>query len=124
MADLYQDAGFIKQTQLAASAAVAASANDQTFPAVAGATNFVTGFQITGGGATAASVIAITLTGIKGGTQQYSMGIPAGATLDGGDLIVTFPTPLAASAPNTAIVLTVPSFGAGNTRASAAMQGF
>jgi hypothetical protein len=39
-------------------------------------------------------------------------------------LIVTFPVPLAGSAVNTAIVVTVPSFGAGNGHATVTAWGF
>jgi hypothetical protein len=111
-------------TDLNPSAAVAAAQNDQTLAAVAGKKNYVTGFEITGAGATAAGVIAVTLTGIAGGPQQYKVPIPAGATAGITPLIVQFANPLPASAENVAIVLTVPSFGAGNLHAAAALHGF
>lgn len=90
----------------------------------AGETNFITGFEVTGGGATAASVIAVTVTGTIGGTLNYRLAVTAGATLATGPLLVVFPNPIPASAVNTAITLNVPSFGAGNTDAAATIHGF
>lgn len=112
------------QTMLAQSSANAAGTNNVSLGGAAGLTTYVTGFQITGGGATAASVITITLTGVVTQTQNYQLVIPAGATTSITPLIVTFPTPVPASATNTSITLNVPSFGAGNTNAAAAIQGF
>jgi hypothetical protein len=48
----------------------------------------------------------------------------AGATLKNEDVIVTFDPPLPASADNTAIVVTLPALGAGNTNATANAWGF
>lgn len=91
----------------------------------AGTTNWVTGFQVTGSGAIAASVIVVTLTGVIGGTMSYELVIPAGVTAQVTPLQVTFPWPgLPAAAPNAAITLNVPSFGAGNTNAAATIQGY
>jgi hypothetical protein len=50
--------------------------------------------------------------------------VVAGATLKNGDLHITFNPPLPASADNTAIVLTLPSLGAGNTNAAVNVWGF
>lgn len=112
------------QTPLSASAANAAAANDCTLAGAAGKTTYITGFAVTGGGATAASLISVTLTGTIGGTLNFKLPIPAGAAVAVTPLIVSFARPLAASAANTAIVLNVPSFGAGNTAAAAAAWGF
>lgn len=109
---------------LAVSASVAAAANNQTLPAAADEYTFLAGFQITGGGATAASVIAVTVTGVQGGTLNYAIPVPAGATLGISPLVVNFDPPLRSSAKNTAIVVNVPSFGAGNTNSSAVAYGF
>lgn len=108
---------------LAVSATVAAAANNQTLPAAAGVRTYISGFTITGGGATGASLILVTITGLTN-TINYSLAIPAGAALGVQPLQAWFDPPLPASADNTAIVLTVPSFGAGNTAASAMAFGF
>jgi len=102
----------------------AAGAITATIAAVANKVGYLSGFQVTGAGATAASVITVTVTGLAGGTMSYNMAIPAGAAVGVPALIVNFPTPVPASAPNTAIVVNVPSFGAGNTNAAVAAQGF
>lgn len=102
----------------------AASAITPTIAAVAGKTGFVNGFSVDGLGATAASVIEVTLAGLVGGTRRYKLSIPAGATTAISRLVVEFVRPIPTTAVNTAIVLTVPSFGAGNTSAVAEIHGF
>jgi hypothetical protein len=109
--------------ELEVSSANAAAANNQTLAAAAGKRTYITGFSITGGGATAASVIAITITGLTN-TLNYRVAVPAGATVGITPLVVSFKRPIPASADNTAIVVNVPSFGAGNTNAAAAASGF
>lgn len=103
---------------------VAAAGIVATIPAVVGATGFITGFEVTGAGATAASTIVITVTGILGGTKTYRLGIPAGVTIGVTPLIVEFVRPIPASGPNVAIVVNVPTFGAGNVQASVTAHGF
>lgn len=110
-------------TRVAASATVAAAANNQTLAGAAGKLTYLEGFVVSGGGATAASNIEVTVTGLAT-TLRFTMTIPAGATAAVAPIVVMFPTPIPASAVNTAIVVNVPSFGAGNTAASAAAWGF
>lgn len=107
-----------------ASATGAAGALAPAIPAVAGARNYLTSFEITGGGATAASIITVTVTGLLGGTITFYIAVPAGATVGITPLTVRFDRPLPASADNTAITLNVASFGAGNTNAAAVIHGF
>lgn len=101
-----------------------AAAANVTLAAQASKTNYVTGFQVTGGGATAASIITVTLTGLISGTATYFIAVPAGVTLGITPLVVTFPTPMPASGTNVALVLNVPSFGTGNTASASSIQGF
>ena len=108
----------------ASSGNVAAASAVATFAAAVGVTNYVTGFTITGAGATAASIVLATLAGILGGTATFVVAVPAGATLALPTLTVTFPQPIPASAANIAIVLTLPSLGTGNTNAAVVMHGF
>jgi hypothetical protein len=114
-------------TPVAGAASGAAQSNAASLAATAGKTNFLEGFDITGGGATAASVIEVSVTGLAAGTLKYELNILAGATgpmnAQGG-FSVRFPQPLPASAVNTAITVTVPSFGAGNTNAAVVAYGF
>ena len=110
----------------ATSGNVAASVATATLaaPAVVGIVNYLTGFEVTGAGATAASVIAVTVTGCLGGTFTYQMAIVAGATLAQPALIVAFPRALQASGPNVAISVSAASFGAGNTNACVNAHGY
>lgn len=103
---------------------VAAASAVATLPGVAGKTTYITGFEITGGGATAASLVVATLAGIISGTASYVVAVPVGATLGITPLSVQFSQPIPASAANTAIVLTLPSLGAGNTNAAVVAHGF
>jgi len=112
-------------TEVGAVATGAASAIAPALAAVAGKTNYLTGFSVDGLGATAASVIEVTVTGLLGGTKRYKLSIPAGATLGlTSRLQVEFARAIPASAVNTAITLNVPSFGAGNTSSVAELHGF
>lgn len=95
-----------------------------SIPAVAGKTAYVAGFDITGSGATAASVVSPTLAGILGGTATYTLAVVAGATLGNQVLRVTFTPPFPASAVNTAITLSCPALGVGNTNNTANIYGF
>ena len=101
----------------------AAAETVAALPAVASKTNYLTGFAISGGGATSASVVRATITGI-GVTWGVDIAVPAGADLGIVPIIVTLPAPIPASAVNTAITLTVPSFGSGNTDVSIAIFGY
>jgi hypothetical protein len=110
-------------TELEVAATVAAAANNQTLAASAGKRTFITGFHVGGLGATGASVITLTVTGISV-TMTYRFSVPAGATLISPTLDVEFARPIPASADNTAIVVNVPTFGAGNTAADASARGY
>jgi hypothetical protein len=112
------------QTAVTASSTGGAQANNCTLPGAAGKTTYITGFEVTGAGATGAGVITVTVTGTISGTLNYSLAIPAGASVGVTPLIVEFPEAIPASGANTAIVVNVPSFGAGNTNASAVAHGF
>jgi hypothetical protein len=111
----------------AGAASGAAQSNAASLPATANRTQYLEGFDITGGGATAASVIEVSVTGLAAGTLKYELNILAGVTgpmnAQGG-YSVRFPQPLPASGVNTAITVTVPSFGAGNTNAAVVCYGF
>jgi hypothetical protein len=91
-----------------------------SLPAVAGAVNQLCGFSITGGGATNASIVQATITGLVGGADPsltFQIAVPTGANNAISPIIVNFPNPIPASGPNVAIALKLPSFGAGNTNA-------
>lgn len=108
----------------AASGNVAAGAAVATLPAAVGKTTYITGFECTAAGATAALVVLVTVTNTSGGTLTYVFVFPVGATVAAQPLQVVFPKPIPANAPNTSIVVTLPSGGAGNTNAAAVAHGY
>jgi hypothetical protein len=108
----------------ASSGNVAAAVATATIPAVAGKTAYITGFDITGAGATAGSVVNPTITGLLGGTSTYTLTVATGATTANPVLSVSFQPPLPASAVNTAIVVSCPSLGAGNTNNTVNAYGY
>lgn len=108
----------------AASGNVANASAAATLAAVADKTNHITGFEVTATGSTAAAVVLVTVTGLVGGTLTYIFAAPTGATVAATPLLVTFPTPIPASAVNTAITLTVPALGLGNTNSAAVIHGY
>lgn len=112
-------ATIITDTQTAADAAMTG-----TLAAVhAERRNFLAGFCLTGAGATGASIIEVATTGLTT-NLKFKVVIPAGATVALSPLLVTFNPALPASADNTAITVTVPSFGAGNTAAALSTWGY
>lgn len=109
--------------ELEVGASVAAAANNQTLLAVAAKRTYITGFFVDGLGATAASVITVTITGLTN-TLSFTFAVVLGAALQDTPLRVNFPRPIPASADNTPIVVNVPSYGLGNTQGLAGAYGF
>lgn len=113
-------------TYIDATSSGAAQANNSSLAAGgAGTLNWVTGFEIEGGGATAGAAVTATLTGVAGGTLNYMFEVPTGVGVQLSPIHVVFPFPgIPAAALNSAITINVPSFGAGNTAASSAIHGY
>lgn len=112
-------------TELVVGSTAAAAANNQTLAGAAGKRTYIAGFFIDGLGATGATNIAVTITGLLGGvTLTFNVAIPAGASVALTRFVYEFSRPIPASADNTAIVVNVPSYGAGNLTASAGAHGF
>lgn len=111
-------------------ALIAGSGNKANASAVAtltgGATTtvYISGFEITGSGATAALPVTVTVAGLLGGTQSYTYNFASGALVGNTPLIVTYDPPLPASAVNTNIVVTCPASGAGGTNNTVVAHGF
>lgn len=95
-----------------------------TLPAVAGKTNYVTGFVVSGSGATAGLPVTVTLAGVAGGTMSFTYCAAVGALVANQPLIVPFPEPIAATGPGVAVTLSCPALGAGNTNNTATLFGF
>lgn len=108
----------------AGSANLAATAGSATLAAAAGVTTYITGFECTGGGATAGSLVSVTVTGLLGGTCTYTFAVPTGVAVGCTPLLVNFGRAVPASAVNTAIVVNLPSLGAGSTNAAVCAHGF
>lgn len=85
-----------------------------------GAAWIVTGLEITGCSATTGTAVAATLTGLSGGTLDIAVAVGALAT-PAPPIIMKWDNGLQ-GLPNTAIVLTVASFGSGNAKAAAAVH--
>ncbi len=95
-----------------------------TLPAAAGKTTWITGFEVTASGATAALPVTVTVTGLQGVNLSYTFTFPADPLAEAVPLIVQFPQPLPASAVNTAISVQLPASGAGGTNATVCAHGF
>lgn len=87
-------------------------------------TAYISGFEVTGSGATAALPVTVTVTGLLGGTRSYTYNFAAGALVGNLPLIVDFVPPLPASAINTPIVVTCPASGAGGTNNTVVAHGY
>ena len=106
-----------------ASSDSAASAVQTSLPAVAGQRNYVVYAQCRGSGATASSSIVATITGLLGGTISIPVTVP---TIAGGDWTasLSIPTGWPAAANNSAVVIQVPSAGAGNLHSACSILGY
>jgi hypothetical protein len=107
----------------ASSGNVANASAAASLAAVAAKTNYITGLEITFSGATAASVVLATVSGLLGGTETFVVAVPAGAAVGGTPIAIRFHPPHPASAANTAITVTLPALGAGNTNACVNVRG-
>jgi hypothetical protein len=87
---------------------------------------YISGFEITFSNPTAAVTLAITVTGVQGGTLNYTQQVlAAGAAVPPPvPMIVEFPEPIPASALNAAIAVVVPALGAGASGISVVAHGF
>lgn len=103
---------------------VAAASAVATLPAVANRKTYIGGFECTAGGATAGAIVNVTVAGLEAGTLTYSFAAPTGVAVGALPLVVQYDPPLPASAVATAIVVTMPSLGAGNTNAATSAHGF
>lgn len=92
-----------------------AVSNAATLPAAPGKTTYIAGFSISATGATSATVVDVTVSDGTW-TLTYPLNVPAAsAAVQLALLKDTFIPPLPASAPNTAITVTCPNLGTGNT---------
>ena len=103
-------------TQVTATSGNAANATaTATIAAVSGRTNYLTGFDVTGSGATAGLPAVVTVSNLTGGTITYTYTFAAGALVGNAPLSVRFPHPIPATGQNTAITVACGASGAGGT---------
>ncbi|SRR6266481_7663134 len=118
------DPSFQSATQINSSSGNQAAATaTATLPAITNRFNYLSGFEITAGGGTAAAILTATITGCAGGTMSYAFPYPTGATLPATPLTVEFFTPMQASGPGVAIAVSLPAI-AGGTNACVCAHGF
>jgi hypothetical protein len=111
-------------TPLQVTAVAANAVCTATFPAAVGKTNYVQGVVLSTGGATVGLLASVTLAGLSGGTITLPLSIPTGPLLGCGPHVIPFPRAMRGVAPNTAVSVSIPALGAGNTSASATLIGF
>jgi hypothetical protein len=109
---------------IAKSGNVANGSAAATLTGTATTTVYITGFEITGSGATTGLPVTVTVAGLLGGTIQYTYVFVAGVLLPNTPLLARFQPPLPAAAVNTAIVVTCPASGAGGTNNTVVAHGF
>lgn len=98
------------------------SAVTATVPGTAGKTIFVTKLIVSADGATTPAPFALAVTGTAGAfnTTYNVPALGSGAQ----PVIMDFDVPLPASAPNIAVVVSLPALGAGNTVARVVVIGY
>lgn len=99
----------------ATSGNVANATATATIAAVSAKTNYITGFDVTGTGATAGAAAVVTVAGLLGGSITYTYTFATGAAVANTPLIIRFPAPIPASGTNTAITVACGASGAGGT---------
>lgn len=110
---------------VATSGSVAASTATATLAGTSGKTTYISGFSVTGSGATVGTVVNVTVTNLIGSvTFTYPVAAVAGVLGMNTPLIVSFPNPIPASASNTSIVVSCPSLGTGNTNNAVNVFGY
>lgn len=102
----------------------AAAVATATLPASATQVTFICGFSATGAGATAATAVNATVTGVIGGTMTYVFAVPTGVDVPAQGLNVNFYPCVPGTSINTAIVVSMPSLGAGNAHAAMVAWGY
>ena len=113
-----------------ATALVAGSANaanqsaSATLTPAAGKTAYISGFAITGSGATVGLPVAVTVIGIIGGTRSYTYSFAASAILGNDPLVINYNPPIPASAADIAIQVTCQASGAGGLNNNIVAHGY
>jgi hypothetical protein len=124
-AQVYTFAGMAPGTPISASSGNVANASAiATLAGATAKTTYISGFRCDASGATAGLAVSLTVVGLLGGTQTYEFTFPSGVAVGATPVFQTFNPPYPASSTATAIVVTLPAGGAGNTNATCNAQGF
>lgn len=121
---VYRDISEDARPLTASSGNVANATAAATLTCPASRTMLISGFVVTGSGATAGAVVSVTVTGVTGGTMTFTYTAATGAAVTNTPLVVNFPFAIPASAMNTNIVVSCPALGAGNTNNSVVAYGY
>lgn len=108
---------------ISASGNVANATGSASLNGFASATTYLSGFEVTGAGATAGNPVIVTVTGLSA-TLSYIYTAVAGTQSPNASLVMAFNPPLPASAVSTAIVVSCPPLGAGSTHNAVVARGF
>jgi hypothetical protein len=108
----------------ASSGNVAAATATATLAAALGKVTYICGFSITSAGSTAAAVVSPTIANIVTGTMTFTYATVVGVTLANAPLVIAFNPCISGSTPNTAVAVSMPSLGAGNTNTTVSAWGF
>jgi len=84
-----------------------------TLPGAAGVTTYISGFDVSGSGATVGLPVAVTASNLQS-ALSWIYCATAGAVLANSPLSIRFSPPLPATAVNTAIAVSCPALGLGN----------
>lgn len=109
---------------IAGSGNVANASAAATLTPAATTTAYISGFTVTGSGATAGAAVTVTVAGLLGGTRSFTYVFATGVAVSNQPLVVNFYPALPASAVNTAIVVTCPASGAGGTNNTVVAYGY
>ncbi|HZS57544.1 MAG TPA: hypothetical protein VFA65_24300 [Bryobacteraceae bacterium] len=94
-----------------------------SFGGASGVTTYLNGFIITSSGSTSAAAVNATVSDGHW-TLNFAYVTQSGVTTSNLPYVVNFPTPLPATTQQTAITITLPSLGTGNTQAAVVIYGF
>jgi hypothetical protein len=115
-------AGATLTTQSSGNVANATAA--ATLTGAVGKTTYITGFSVTGSGATVGLPVSVTITGLLGGTATFTYTASVGALVPNTPLVEKFIPPMPSSTTNTNIVVSCPALGAGNTNNTTVVTGY
>ncbi len=124
MAQFPQVPEFFGFTPVLCSAATSAALMVPSIPGVAGKMTYITGFDITGGGAASQTVVTVTLSGLAVNPAFAVSVVALGPSVPMVPIVKVFPQPIPASTMGGTVGISLPSFGAGNIAAAVNLYGF